>query len=240
MGTRVSEAAVIWHDLECGCYTADLPMWRELAAAHRATAILDIGAGTGRVALDLAEQGHQVIALERDDVLARELSRRAAGLPIDVLCADACDFSLATPVALCIVPMQTIHLLDDRAAFLRCARAALVPGGLLALSLLGDDVQPFSIDLDAETAEHDGVHYASTPTALRQTKDTVVLERRRCATDGSQRSVSLEVTALAQLDAAVLTAEARPAGLSEFGSLQVSATAEHVGTDVLLLQAVDT
>ena len=27
----VSSSAVIWHDLECGAYAADLPLWSELA-----------------------------------------------------------------------------------------------------------------------------------------------------------------------------------------------------------------
>ena len=30
------EETVIWHDLECGAYGADLPLWLELAAAHPA------------------------------------------------------------------------------------------------------------------------------------------------------------------------------------------------------------
>jgi SAM-dependent methyltransferase len=234
----MSDAAVIWHDLECGTYAADLELWRELAADHRGTPILDIGAGTGRVALDLARRGHQIIALERDAVLARALAHRGEGLAIDVRCADACAFSLADPVSLCVVPMQTIHLLEDRVGFFRCARAALQAAGVLALAVLGDDVQPFSVDLDAETAEHDGVHYASTPTALRQTPQAVVLERRRSAVHGLQTTVSLEVTALAQLDSATLIAEAAPAGFAEHGSLHVAATVEHVGSDVLLLRAV--
>jgi hypothetical protein len=51
---------VVWHDLECGAYRADLPLWRELAARARfGSPILDVGAGTGRVALDLARAGHE-------------------------------------------------------------------------------------------------------------------------------------------------------------------------------------
>ena len=45
--------AVAWHDVECASYAADLPLWRELAA-ERGGPVLDVGAGTGRVALDLA------------------------------------------------------------------------------------------------------------------------------------------------------------------------------------------
>ena len=65
-GARSSE--VIWHDLECGWYRADLPLWRELAAQHPGP-VLEIGAGSGRVALELARAGHAVTALERERVL---------------------------------------------------------------------------------------------------------------------------------------------------------------------------
>lgn len=239
MGPGVIATAVIWHDLECGAYTADLPLWRELAATHAAQPILDVGAGTGRVALDLAGRGHRVIALERDETLARELDRRARDVgSVQVICADACDFALAEPISLCIVPMQTVQLLADRVAFLRCARAALEPGGLLALALLGDDVQPFSIELDADSAECGGVRYTSTPTALRQTRDAVVLERRRCASSNGEESESLDVATLARVDSAMLLAEAVPVGFAHAGVRQVAATTEHVGSDVLLLSAV--
>ena len=45
--------SVIWHDIECGGYTEDLRLWLMLAAQHRGP-VLDIGAGTGRVTLELA------------------------------------------------------------------------------------------------------------------------------------------------------------------------------------------
>ena len=71
---RSHERAVIWHDLECGYYELDLPLWRELADGARGP-VLDIGAGTGRVALDLARRGHEVVALDRDAELLAALRR---------------------------------------------------------------------------------------------------------------------------------------------------------------------
>ena len=38
--------AVIWHDVECGGYGADLPLWRELARSADGR-ILDLGAAQG-------------------------------------------------------------------------------------------------------------------------------------------------------------------------------------------------
>ena len=65
---------VIWHDVECGGYAADLPLWRELARAE-AGPVLDVGAGAGRVALELARHGHDVTALDRDAVLLGRAGR---------------------------------------------------------------------------------------------------------------------------------------------------------------------
>ena len=34
-------STIVWHDVECGGYRADLPLWRELAAAE-AGPVLDV------------------------------------------------------------------------------------------------------------------------------------------------------------------------------------------------------
>jgi len=232
----MSAEAVIWHDLECGGYRADLVVWLELAAEQGGT-VLDVGAGTGRVALALARAGHAVIALELDGALAAELERRAAGLPIDVLCADARRFALATPVALCIVPMQTVHLLDDRAAFLRCAAGALAPGGLLALALLGEGVEPFELELDPDAVLLDGVRYESAPTGLRRSAGTVTLERRRSRIAGEAQRSELNVIHLHECDAATLEREALDAGLVPRGRRIVAPTRDHAGSEIVLLGA---
>ena len=83
VGLRGATAA--WHDVECASYAADLELWRELAAAAAPAPVLDLGAGTGRVALDLAGRGHAVTAVDSDAELVAELARRARerGLRVD-------------------------------------------------------------------------------------------------------------------------------------------------------------
>ena len=64
----------MWHDVECGRYDADLPLWHELAR-EAPEGVLDVGAGTGRVALRLAHAGHDVTALDIDPTLLAVLER---------------------------------------------------------------------------------------------------------------------------------------------------------------------
>ena len=241
----MSAAEIIWHDLECGSYRSDLSYWRRLARSARGP-VLDIGAGTGRVALALARAGASVIAVELDPLLAAELERRARGLAIEVRCADACDFAIEEPVSLCVVPMQTIHLLADRTAFLRCARAALVPGGLLAVALLGEGVEPFELELAPDAVSLDDVRYESAPTALRRLPPadgegggTLLIERRRsCVPADAPRSEELYRISLRELDAATLAAEARPLGFALARVEQIAPTREHAGSEVACLELV--
>ncbi|MGD1051464.1 MAG: class I SAM-dependent methyltransferase [Solirubrobacteraceae bacterium] len=227
--------AVIWHDLECGGYRADLPHWLALAERH-AGAVLDVGAGTGRVALALARAGHSVLALERDAALAGELARRAEGLAVEVIRADACSFTLAAPVALAIVPMQTIHLFADRDAFLRCARGSLAPGGLLAVALLGEGVEPFELELEPDVVQIHALRYESTPTALRRDGGAVLLERRRTRiAAGGARFAAIDVTRLEPCDGATLAAQARAAGFEPLESIVIEPTVEHVGSEIVCL-----
>jgi SAM-dependent methyltransferase len=226
--------AVIWHDLECGSYAVDLPHWQALAERCGGV-VLDVGAGTGRVALALARAGHPVVALERDATLAAELLRRAGRLPIEVRCADACDFALDSPVALAIVPMQTIHLLGDRAAFLRCARRAIEPGGVLAVALLGEGVEPFELELDPDAVQLGAVRYESAPTALRRRDGAVLLERRRSRIEADGAQSAIDLIRLADCDRATLAAEAREAGFELLDGHMIDPTREHAGSEIVCL-----
>jgi len=81
----------IWHDLECGGYSEDLALWRELADRSGGP-VLDVGAGTGRVTLELAAHDVEVVALDIDEPLLAALEVRAAELPVATVLADARQF----------------------------------------------------------------------------------------------------------------------------------------------------
>ncbi len=179
-------AEVIWHDLECGGYRADLPLWHELAQAAGGR-VLDVGAGSGRVTLQLSRAGHAVTALDRSDVLLAALCERAAGLDVEAVCADARSFALQRrDFALCVVPMQTIQLLggaEQRIAFLRCAREHVRRGATIALAILGEldtfDCSSGTVGPAAERAYADGLLYLSRAIRVSETAELVEIERER-------------------------------------------------------------
>jgi SAM-dependent methyltransferase len=234
----------IWHDLECGGYVEDLELWRSLADKC-GDPVLDVGAGTGRVTLDLARRGHAVIALDRDATLLAELARRARGLNVETFVADARDFALGRRVPLCLVPMQTIQLLPDaagRADFLRCAHTHLDAGGLLAIAISEAlDLYEVRDGVPAplpDMRELDGVVYASHPTAVRADGGGFVLERRReTITAKGQRSVEYDTVHLERLTAAQLEREARAIGLAPAGRTLIPASDDYVGSTVVMLRA---
>jgi SAM-dependent methyltransferase len=242
IGQERSSLAVLWHDLECGAYTADLRLWRRLVAEHGGP-VLDVGAGTGRTALDLAHRGHEVTALDHDPLLLSELARRADRLVITTVVADARAFELDQRFSLIIVPMQTIQLFGGtyaRQRFLACAARHLRPGGAVAVAIsellerfsLDDGIEPPSPDV----REIDGVVYSSQPTAVREDRQGFILERLRetMAADG-RRIAAHDSVRLDRLTAAGLEREARIVGLRPLGRHVVPATKDHVGSVVVKL-----
>ncbi len=236
--------AAIWHDLECGRYAEDLSFWRQLAAKTGGP-VLDVGAGTGRVALELARAGHAVLALDLDDELLGVLRDRAAGLEVHTIVADARAFWLGEAFALCIVPMQTIQLLggaEGRGQFLECSRQHLAPGGVLAVAVAEqldcfETVDGFPGPLP-DVGEFDGVVYSSRPVAVRPDADGFELERQReTVTPDGRLSTERDLIHLDRLAAETLEQEAAAAGLRSIDRVSIAATDEYVGTTVVMLRA---
>jgi SAM-dependent methyltransferase len=234
--------SVIWHDLECGRYEADLPFWRAFAAAHRGP-ILDVGAGTGRVSLDLARAGYEVTALDSDAELLAELERRARGLSVTTVLADARAFHLAARFGLCLVPMQTVQLLGGvagRRAFLECAREHLLPGGRVAVALAAE-LDEFEVTDGGpaplpDVCELDGIVYSSAPTAVRADGGGFVLERRReIVTRAGDLSSAEDRIHLDRVEPDQFEDEARAAGYTPVPRGEIAATRDYIGSLVVIL-----
>jgi SAM-dependent methyltransferase len=234
---------VLWHDLECSAYDQDLPLWRSLAR-ETGGPVLDVGAGTGRVSLDLAAGGVSVVALDADPSLLEALTRRAAGLPVDTVVADARDFALGRRFPLVLVPMQTLQLLggpSGRADFLRCALDHLEPGGLLAAAL-ADAMDCFDEEHDLapppDACEITGVRYASHLIAVVEDDGRAAIHRLREVSGPGKRHESVEaVVRLDRVTADEVAAEATELGFLAEPHRFIPQNEEYLGSTVVALRA---
>lgn len=237
---------VIWHDVECGGYAADLSLWEELAAAAGGPT-LDLGCGTGRVALHLARRGHDVVALDRDAELVAALRERTAGLPVEASVGDARDFELEERFDLVLAPMQLLQLFagaEERIACLQCVERCLRPGGVAALALVasmavGSNVSAdgsISPDVVPDTREVDGWVYTSVPLDAGVHGGAIHIRRlRQTVSPAGELAEHVAEVHLRMLDASSLEAEGRAVGLVPGGRRHIAATDEHVGSTVVLL-----
>ncbi len=234
-----------WHDVECAGYAADLPLWRELAD-ERGGPVLDIGAGTGRVALDLAARGHEVVAvdLEPDLVAACHERARARSLPVRALVGDARSLALGSRHPLAVLPMQVAQLMGSdqaRADMLTTLLGALEPGGLVAVALAdpfegtpADEALPPLPDV----LEVDGWVLSSTPVAVRPVDGAVAIDRRRQSVSPAGELTGEDATiVLDTVDADALARQGADAGYAVLPHRSVPETREYVGSTVVCLEA---
>ena len=240
------DAAAAWHDVECASYAADLPLWRALARVS-AGPVLDLGCGTGRVALDLAMRGHDVTGLDADPALVRAFEARArhAGLAARAHTLDVRSFGLGRRFGLAVAPMQVVQLLggpDGRRAMLAAVRRHLLHGAVLAVALAdpfegttaGESLPPLP-----DIREVEGWVFSSTPVALRGAPGATEIDRLRQVVSPSGELSEELVTIV--LDGVV------PEELEHAGEMlayrrlerrEVPPTEDYVGGTVVVLEAV--
>jgi methylation protein MtfA len=110
--------------------------------AAEAGEILDVGAGTGRIALPLARRGVRVTCVEPSPAMRQAFERKLAEAPalrpqITLLAGDAASFDLGRTVPAAFLSGSFDHLLDDEArrGALRNLHRHLSPGGTLVFDV---------------------------------------------------------------------------------------------------------
>src|SRR2546423_122868 len=100
--------------------------------------VVDLGVGTGRVAIPIARAGQDVIGVDTSGAMLTEGARKAAeqGVAdkIRFVEGDMRTFVAEPPVELVIIPFrgfQHVLTVDDQLAALDSIKRSLVPGGLL-------------------------------------------------------------------------------------------------------------
>jgi SAM-dependent methyltransferase len=124
----------------------DLPMWKALAEDVSAP-ILEVGCGTGRLLLPLAEAGHTVTGIDLSEVAlsAVQAKLEATGLTerVSILKADMRNFDLPHQnFALALLPLNTFmhcHTMDDQLTTLQTIHKHLQSNGRLIIDLFHPD-----------------------------------------------------------------------------------------------------
>lgn len=239
----MNASAAIWHEVECGGYTADLALWGRLAEEFPGP-VLDVGAGTGRVGLELARGGANVVALESNRELAADLegkAQEAEGGRLAVVCADAREFVDEQAFALVVVAMQTVQLFggaSGRARFFECARRNVSAGGCLAVAVadIAQGAGGGQGAFEPDVLVRGGQRYSSRPVSMRCDGDEVVIERERIQTaGGNEVARSLESQAIDRVEAKTIVAEGEAAGLKPGAVEYVPETEAYAGSEVVLL-----
>lgn len=192
---RVTAAALArLYDLDLRDDPGDLDLW--LALADRADGpVLELGAGTGRLAVPLAAAGHHVTALDLDPAMLELARARAAtaGLADDRISFVEADLlTIRLPDAgryrLCFIALNSLMLLASRTAqrdALRTMAEHLAPGGIAVVDVWLPDAEDLArfdgrvilewprtdpatgrVVTKAGSAQHDAAHGTITLTSI--------------------------------------------------------------------------
>jgi SAM-dependent methyltransferase len=205
--------------------------------------VLDLGAGTGRVALDLAAAGHEVTALDSDALLLDELARRAEAHDLRVTClmADARHITGIGSFALVIAPMQFLQIMggaSGRAGLLAGVAGCLGPGGTFAAAIADLDEAIAAEDAPPQVpdvGQRGDWIYSSLPLDVRPEPGGVAVEwLRQTVSPGGDLTEQRHTQLLDSLTPDELEAEAATHGLRQVERRDVPETAVYIGSMVVV------
>lgn len=126
-----------------------------LARLGRDGGVLELGVGTGRLAIPIAQRGVRVDGIEGSQAMIEQLSQQAGADRVGVFMADLADFDLqyrAYAVAVCAV--STLFMLTPEAqrSCITATADHLRPGGLLLIEAFQPD--PTRFDAQGNRTEY--------------------------------------------------------------------------------------
>ena len=167
------------YDLEHENDDEDVTFHVELTRRLAPTRVLELGAGSGRVTVPLAElaarAGFTVTALDASHTMLGEAERKLAAAPpavrerVDLVVGDMRSWEAPAPFDLILVPCASVsHLLtlDDQLAAWSRAHANLAPDGRFVVDVAMPDLAAYAeslrqppralVEVDSDTADAEG------------------------------------------------------------------------------------
>lgn len=245
-GKQTPAGEGLWQLVEFADYTADLPLWADLAE-EAGGPVLDLGCGIGRVSGHLAGLGHAVTGVDRDAAMVDDFNRTVAGPgPARAIRADAC-LLLEEPALLAdrsfplvLAPQQFVQLLggpDGRIALLGAIHELLLPGGIAAFAIC-EELPLTSTHFPGvlpDAREVGGWYHSSLPLAIEPEPDCITSIRLRQSVGPHGEFVETEdAIRIDRIDFGTLTRELRACGLEPVRTTRVPATERHMGSTVVI------
>ena len=142
--------------------TEDIPFWVQEARASGGP-VLELGCGTGRVAIPIAQAGVQVVGLDNSSRILKVARAKAMahGLGTKALRfahGDMRDFSLGQRFSLIIIPFRSFQALlsvADQYQALGTIKEHLTPDGRLIFSLFVPDLDLLARDNSTPLYDHE-------------------------------------------------------------------------------------
>ena len=126
--------------------TDDIPFYIDEARSAGGS-VLELGCGTGRVAIPIAQAGIEIVGLDSSAAMLEVARRKAEKAPgargLRLVEADMRDFSLDEVFGLVIIPFRgflSLLSVEDQIQALANVRAHLAPGGKLAFNIFVPDL----------------------------------------------------------------------------------------------------
>jgi SAM-dependent methyltransferase len=132
-----------------------------LASFARGGRVLELGIGTGRVALPLSERGVDVSGIDASTRMVDRLRAKPGGADIPVTIGDFADVPADGTFSLVFIAFTTFFALPSQDAQLHCLRRVaevLEPDGHFVLDVFVPDVTRFSFGQSTTTLETDTDH----------------------------------------------------------------------------------
>lgn len=156
-GDRIAEVYDAWYGPRMDP-TAAVDFLAPLARSGRA---LELGIGTGRIAIPLSERGVDVSGIDASSRMVEKLRAKPGGADIPVAIGDFADVDVDGTFALVYVAFTTFFALTSQEDQLRCLRGVakvLEPDGRFVVEVFVPDVGRFTAGQSTFTLESEGDH----------------------------------------------------------------------------------